>query len=104
MGDPPDADPDSDPDRDRVAELHAHLAATAELPVERSASRVLGEAEAVAADLHEAELHPRVVRERAAVIGELLSHVDETGHPEADEHVEEARACVATLVDTGEQA
>lgn len=82
-----------------VADLHAHLAATAELPVERSAARVLGEAEAVAADLDGADVSPTVVRERAAVIGELLDHVEETGHPVADEHVEDARVCVAALTD-----
>lgn len=82
-----------------VADLHAHLAATAELPVERSAARVLGEAEAVAADLDGADVSPAVVRERAAVIGELLDHVEETGHPVADEHVEDARGCVAALTD-----
>lgn len=83
-----------------VAALHDHLAATGELPVERSASRVLGEAEAVAADIDGADLPPGVVRERAAVIGELLSHVEGTGHAEADEHVACAREIVAALTAT----
>jgi hypothetical protein len=77
--------------------LHDHLAATAELPVERAASRLLGEAEAVAEDLRDAD--PEVQAERAAVVVELLAKIDETGHPEADEHVERARELAAKLAD-----
>lgn len=69
--------------------LYRELAATAELPVERSASRVLGEAEAVADDLRDCD--PAVHRERAAVVLDLLEAVDGTGHEAADEHVEVAR-------------
>ncbi|WP_336133432.1 hypothetical protein [Natronomonas amylolytica] len=82
----------SDADR-----LYEHLAATAELPVERSASRLLGEAEAVADDLREAD--PDVQAERAAVVEQLLAKVDTTGHSEADEHVEQARALASALAD-----
>lgn len=76
-------------------ELHQALAETAELPVERHASRVLGEAEAVAGDLRDCE--PTVQRERAAVVLELLSEVEETGHPEADRKVETARGLAERL-------
>lgn len=75
--------------------LYEHLAATAELPVERRAGRVLGEAEAVADDLRNCA--PSVRRERAAVVVELLDEVDSTGHGEADEHVETARALAEEL-------
>ncbi|QLD87244.1 hypothetical protein HWV23_16450 [Natronomonas halophila] len=82
----------SDADR-----LHEHLSATAELPVERTASRLLGEAEAVAGDLRTAD--PDVQAERAAVVLELLEEVEETGNEEADEHVERARSLAAELAD-----
>lgn len=80
----------SDADR-----LYRELAATAELPVERSASRILGEAEAVAEDLRDCE--PPVRRERATVVLELLEAVDGTGHEAADEHVETARQIAREL-------
>jgi hypothetical protein len=75
--------------------LYRELAATAALPVERSASRVLGEAEAVADDLRDCE--PAVRRERAAVVVDLLEEVDGTGHEAADEHVEAAREIARSL-------
>ena len=82
----------SDADAER---LHRELAATAELPVERSASRVLGEAEAVADDLRDCE--PAVRRERAAVVLDLLDEIDGTGHDAADEHVEAAREIARSI-------
>ena len=89
-----DADPGVSPDV-AARRLYDHLAATAELPVERRASRVLGEAEAVASDLRECEGRTR--RERAAVVVDLLREIDGTGHADADDHVEEARTLAATL-------
>lgn len=80
----------SDADR-----LYRELSATAELPVERSASRLLGEAEAVADDLRDCE--PAVRRERAVVVLDLLEAVDGTGHATADEHVETAREIAREL-------
>lgn len=75
--------------------LYRELSATAELPVERHASRVLGEAEAVADDLRECD--PPVRRERAAVVVELLAAVDGTGNEAADERVEDARELAERL-------
>lgn len=83
-------------DEDREA-LYRHLAATAELPVERRASRVLGEAEAVADDLRDCD--PAVAAERAAVVLDLLAEIDETGHDEADEHVTAAREAASGIAD-----
>nr|WP_218644841.1 hypothetical protein [Natronomonas gomsonensis] len=77
--------------------MYEHLAATAELPVDRSASRLLGEAEAVADDLRDCE--PAVQRQRAAVVVELLEKIEETGHSEADEHLECARTLASDLAD-----
>ena len=89
-----DADPGVSPDV-AARRLYEHLASTAELPVERHASRVLGEAEAVAADLRECEGRTR--RGRAAVVVELLDEIDATGHADADDHVEKARTLATTL-------
>lgn len=75
--------------------LYRHLAATAELPVERHASRLLGEAEAVADDLRDCD--EAVAAERAEVVLDLLAEVDGTGHEEADEHVASARDAAARV-------
>ncbi|QCC50964.1 hypothetical protein [Halapricum salinum] len=76
--------------RAAVVELHDHLAATAELPIERTANRWIGEAEAVAADLVDAPNDPELIRTRASHIVDLLAEVDDTGAPAADEHVSAA--------------
>jgi hypothetical protein len=83
-------------DREALAELHDHLAATAERPVERTASRWLGEAEAVAADARHID-DPAVARERVAEVATLLSNVEDTGDAAADEHVAAARSLAAEL-------
>jgi hypothetical protein len=80
-----------------VAELHEALTATAERPVERTASRWIGEAEAIAADLIEAPDDPAVIRDRAAHIVSLLENVDQTGDRTATEHVEDAKVLAARL-------
>ena len=82
-----------------VAELHEHLVATQERPVEREASRWIGEAEAVAADLAGEDVDPDVVRERIGHVRELLGHVDGTGDPTADEHVAAARDLADDLLE-----
>lgn len=86
-------------DDERLAALHDHLAATAERPVERDASRWLGEAEALAADVAESDLDPAVVAERLGKIEHLLSHVEGTGDDAADDHVAAAREHLAALRD-----
>jgi len=89
------------PERDRLlAELHDHLAATAELPVERDASRWIGEAAAVAADLAESDLAADTVRERVGHVRDLLAEVEGTGHAAADERVERAREVAERLLDS----
>jgi len=87
-----------------VAALHERLRETGERPVEREASRWLGEAEAVAGDLAGAAVDPEVRRERVAHVAELLSHVDGTGDPVADEQVAAAREVAAELLGSGESA
>lgn len=89
---------DADPALRRLADdLHARLAATAELPVETEAGRWLGEAEAVAADAAGADVPEAVVEKRAEQVRRLLAEVDATGHPDADEHVAAARDLAAEI-------
>lgn len=89
MTDPPE-DPDAAAER-----LYDHLSATAELPVERTASRLLGEAEAVADDMQDCA--PAVMADRAGVVVELLDAIDDTGDETAQHHVETARSIASTL-------
>lgn len=78
------------------AELYQCLATTAERPVDRTPSRLLGEAQAVADDLREID-DPAVVTDRAGVVVDLLSKIEETGDPEADASVTRARELAADL-------
>ncbi|MEF8781099.1 MAG: hypothetical protein V5A46_10510 [Haloferacaceae archaeon] len=87
-----------DDTRDRVERLHRHLEATLELPVERAASRWIGEAEAITADLAGREADPDVRRERLSHVRELLANVEGTEHPAADDHVAAAEEIVADLL------
>jgi hypothetical protein len=77
--------------REWLADLHGHLESTAELPVATDASRWLGEAEAVVADVATGDPPASVVAKRVEQARELLSHVDGTGDAEADDHVAAAR-------------
>ena len=75
--------------------LHDQLAATAQLPVDRRARRLLGEAEAVAEDMRACE--DAVVVERAAVVRDLLAEVEATGDGRADAHLARARTLAEDL-------
>ena len=88
-------------DDERIRALHDHLAATAERPVERTASRWLGEAEAIAGDIAHGRMEPGVQRERLEKVDQLLQNVEGTGDEAADEHVAEARAIVDVLLGDG---
>ncbi|MBB6647400.1 hypothetical protein [Halobellus ruber] len=81
---------------DPRVELYECLAATGELPVDRTASRWVGEAEAVAADIRNVA-DCAVVADRAGTVVELLAEVETTGHPEADEYVRQARELAVQL-------
>lgn len=88
-------------DEDRLQALYDHLAATGECPVERTASRWLGEAEAIAGDVAHGDLAPEVRRERLEKVDHLLENVEGTGDEAADEHVEAARTLVDALLGDG---
>ena len=82
-----------------LASLHDHLEATAQLPLEESANRLLGEAEAVAADAAQGDLPADVAHERVEKVAELLAKIDGTGHEEGDEHVAAARRAADRVLD-----
>jgi len=83
----------------RLDNLAAELQATEELPVERSAARWIGEAEAVATDLTRGDPDPETVARRVGHVLELLENVDDTGHPAADDHVTAAKSIATELLD-----
>ena len=82
---------------ERLATLADQLAATAERPVETTASRWLGEAEAVATDLADGAVDREVVAERIGHVRRLLREVEGTGDETADDHVAEAREIARSI-------
>jgi hypothetical protein len=84
---------------DLVSDLHAHLEATAELPVETRASQWLGEAEAVVADAVGPDVPEAVVEKRVGQVRMLLSNVEGTGNETADDNVAAARELVDEIED-----
>jgi uncharacterized membrane protein YccC len=82
-----------------LADLAAKLEATAQLPVERTAARWLGEAQAVATDLTRGDPDAETVARRVGHVVDLLDNVEDTGHPEADDHVAAAKRLAADLLE-----
>lgn len=82
----------------RLDDLARELRATEELPVERTAARWIGEAQAVATDLADGDPDADTVVRRVGHVVELLEHVDGTGHPGADERVAAARSVAEDLL------
>ncbi|WP_440764917.1 hypothetical protein [Natronorubrum sp. DTA7] len=93
------ADGSEDSLEDHTQQLHRHLEHTAELPIDRDANRWLGEADAIARDVAMSDLEDDVVVERVGKIQHLLSEVDETGHEEADDHLEAAIQCCKAILE-----
>ncbi|WP_394348014.1 hypothetical protein [Natronorubrum halophilum] len=93
MTSPPDSNGDGPDDSlaERTRQLHRHLEATAELPIERRTNRWLGEAEAIATDIVTSDLGRETVLERVSKVERLLSEVDDTGHEGANDHLEAAK-------------
>lgn len=88
---PPDDGERTAPLESRLRELHRHLAATAEVPIDRKTNRWLGEADAVARDVATSDLEHEIVRERIENVRNLLAAAGEPDHGEAREHLEAAR-------------
>jgi len=82
-----------------VSSLHDHLEATEQHPLNAEANRLLGEAQAIAADAANSELEDEVTRERVEDVLDLLAEVDGTGNPEADEHVAAARRAAERVLE-----
>ncbi|UPW02164.1 hypothetical protein M0R88_08730 [Halorussus gelatinilyticus] len=91
------SDDESEDLRSLVADLHARLEATAQLPVEARASQWLGEAEAVVGDAVGPDVPEAVVEKRVGQVQMLLSNVDSTGNEAADERVSAARELVEEI-------
>ena len=82
-----------------VAKLYEQLAATQELPVERVASRWIGEAEAITGDLVGVDADNELVHRRLSHVVDLLANVDNTGDERADDHLETAKQLAAETVE-----
>lgn len=82
-----------------IESLAERLRATAERPVDRTANRWLGEAQAITEDLVQAELDEETVQQRLKKVDGLLAEVDETGDDEADANVDAATAILDELLE-----
>ncbi|WP_097009671.1 hypothetical protein [Natronoarchaeum philippinense] len=82
-----------------AADLHEQLRATEQRPVDRTASRWIGEAQAVAADVAEGDPPESVVRERIGHVDRLLSEVETVGDEQAKAHVERADELADEILD-----
>ncbi|MFB6299873.1 MAG: hypothetical protein ABEH65_06380 [Halobacteriales archaeon] len=78
-------------------DLHASLTATEELPVETTASRWLGEAQAIVTDLVDDMPESSVLATRLEHVDRLLNEIESTEHPEAEDHLDEAIETVGQL-------
>ena len=83
---------------DRIAALCDALAATEERPLDRSANRWLGEAQAVAEDLRGGVPDDATLVNRLETVDHLLAQVDSTGDGEADAALDRATAIVTGLL------
>lgn len=84
---------------EQAKRLHQYLEATEQLPIERTANRWIGEAQAVAGDVASGDVTADVLRDRAGHVVHLLENVEDTGHSEADEHVRAALEIARNLVE-----
>jgi len=98
MGDSAGTFDDRDTD-ELAAALFDHLEATAELPIDPTANRWLGEAEAAARDIADGTAPDSVVRKRANQVQHLLQEAGDTEHDSAAEHVDAALAIATELVE-----
>ncbi len=83
---------------DHLRALCAALEETAERPLDRSANRWLGEAQAVATDLRDGDPDVATLRDRLETVEHLCDQVDETGDETADEALATARGHLDALL------
>ncbi|AFZ74084.1 hypothetical protein [Natronobacterium gregoryi] len=81
-----------------VSAIATHLEATAELPLERATSRLLGEAKAVARDAAADDLERDIRQDRVETVRELLAEIETVDHDEARKHVDAATDHCETLL------
>ncbi|MFT4957473.1 MAG: hypothetical protein ACI9EZ_000788 [Halobacteriales archaeon] len=91
--------PDNNGYREPIRQLHDHLAAVQERPVDRMANRWIGEAESVVADIVGEDLEHHVFQKRLSHVEELLDHVEELDDSAASDHLAEAKRSTADLLD-----
>jgi len=82
-----------------LSSLHDHLEATESRPLDTDANRILGEAQAIAADAASEDIDRETAKERTKQVLELLDEIDGTGDQEADEHVDAARRAAQRVLD-----
>ncbi|RXK50001.1 hypothetical protein [Halorientalis pallida] len=85
-----------------AAALHTHLAATEELPIDPTANRWLGEAQAAAADVADGSAPDAVVTKRARQVVHLLESAGDLDNDTAVRHVDAALAMAEELVKRGD--
>ncbi|WP_084802590.1 hypothetical protein [Halorientalis sp. IM1011] len=85
-----------------AAALHAHLAATEGLPIDPTANRWLGEAQAAAADVADGTAPDPVVTKRASQVVRLLESAGDLDNAEAAGRVDAALAVARELVARGD--
>lgn len=81
-----------------VAALHDHLEATAQLPIDATTNRWLGEAEAAAADIADGPAPDSVVEKRAGQVRHLLENAGTPENEQAREHATAALALTRELL------
>jgi hypothetical protein len=89
---------DLDPS-EAVEGIYTHLAATEQMPLEESANRWIGEAQAVAEDLVAHDATDAVIHDRTSKIVDLLESIDDTGDADAEARVEAALVLARELVE-----
>lgn len=87
---------DESSERELADRLYRELEATEELPIDHRANRWIGEAQAVADEIVEADAETR--RAGAEQVVGLLDSVGETGNEEADRRIERALSLAERLV------
>jgi hypothetical protein len=87
------------PPEELASAMHDHLRATEELPIDPTANRWLGEAQAAASDVATGEYPDAVLLKRAEQVQRLLESAGDLQHSEAREHVETAHTMATELVE-----
>lgn len=81
-----------------LEELFNQLQATEQLPIDRTANRWLGEAQAITKDLVRGDPDPETIHRRVEKVLELLDEIDGTGSQEGDDRVAAARSVAEGLL------